>query len=90
MLTSTAVNRNAQMASYKVAYSIAQSCVKKPHKIDDKHILPVPQDMVSIMLDETRAVRLKAIPLSNDTVARHIHDISDDLEDELMEKLRDT
>lgn len=38
--------------------------------------------MVSVMLDETSAAKLKDIPLSNDTVARSIHNISDDLEDQ--------
>ncbi len=75
------------MASFKVAYSIAQC--KKPHKIAEQLILPVAIDIVSIMLDETRAAKLKAIPLSNDTVAQRIHDISDDLEDQLKENLRD-
>ncbi|XP_048048380.1 zinc finger BED domain-containing protein 5-like [Megalobrama amblycephala] len=76
------------MASFKVAYRIAQC--KKPHTIAEQLILPAAQDMVSVMLDETCAGKLKAIPLSNDTVARRIHNISDDLEDQLMEKLRDT
>lgn len=75
------------MASFKVAYSIAQC--KKPHKIAEQLILPIAIDIVSIMLDETRAAKLKAIPLSNDTVAQRIHDISDDLEDQLKENLRD-
>uniref|UniRef100_A0A8P4G627 DUF4371 domain-containing protein n=1 Tax=Dicentrarchus labrax TaxID=13489 RepID=A0A8P4G627_DICLA len=39
--------------------------------------------MVSIMLDETSAAKLKAVPLSNDTVARRICNISSDLEEQL-------
>nr|XP_055067936.1 zinc finger BED domain-containing protein 5-like [Misgurnus anguillicaudatus] len=88
MIKSAAFNRNAQMASFKVAHRIAQC--KKPHTIAEQLILPSAIDMVSIMLDETSAAKLKAIPLSNDTVARRIRDISDDLEDQLIEKLRDT
>lgn len=45
--------------------------------------------MVSIMLDETSAAKLKAIPLSNDTMARRIHDISYDLEEQLIDKIKD-
>ncbi len=69
MLKSTAVNINAQMASFKVAYRIAQC--KKPHTTAKQLILPTALDMVSIMLDETSAAKLKAIPLANDTVTRH-------------------
>ncbi|XP_062250231.1 zinc finger BED domain-containing protein 5-like [Platichthys flesus] len=41
------------------------------------------------MLDETSASKLKVIPLSNDTVARRICDISNDLEEQLTEKMKD-
>ncbi len=70
MVKAASVNSKAQMASYRVAYRIAQS--KKPHTIAEQLILPAALDMVSIMLDETSAAKLKAIPLSNDTVARRI------------------
>ncbi|KAI2649397.1 Zinc finger BED domain-containing protein 5 [Labeo rohita] len=88
MVKSTSVNKNAQMASFKVAYRIARC--KKPHTIAEQLILPATLDMVSVMLDETSAAKLKTIPLSNDTVAKRICDISNDLEDQLVEKLRDT
>ncbi len=78
MVKAASVNSKAQMASYRVAYRIAQS--KKPHTIAEQLILPAALDMVSIMLDETSAAKLKAIPV-NDTVARRICNISSDLED---------
>ena len=81
------VKNNALLASYKVAYRIAQC--KKPHTIAEDLILPAALDMVSTMLDEKSAEKLKAVPLSNDTVARRISDISDDLEEQLTEKLKD-
>lgn len=80
------VNSKALMASYKVTYRIAQC--KKPHKIAEELILPAALDMVSTMLDDTSAEKLKAVPLSNDTVARCICDISDDLEEQLTEKMK--
>ncbi|XP_051952836.1 zinc finger BED domain-containing protein 5-like [Xyrauchen texanus] len=46
--------------------------------------------MVTIMLDETSAAKLKAVPLSNDTVARRICNIARDLEEQLIEKLKDS
>ncbi|XP_041844388.1 protein FAM200A-like isoform X1 [Melanotaenia boesemani] len=45
--------------------------------------------MVSAMIDDNCAAKLRAIPLSNDTIARRICDISNDLEDQLIEKLQD-
>ncbi len=57
MVKAASVNSKAQMASYRVAYRIAQS--KKPHTIAEQLILPAALDMVSIMLDETSAAKLK-------------------------------
>lgn len=84
MVKATSVTCQAQMASYKVAYRIAQT--KKPHTIAEQPILPAAVDMVTIMMDEKSAAKLKTIPLSNDTIVRRISDISNDLEDQLIEK----
>lgn len=72
MVKAASVNSKAQMASCRVAYRIAQC--KIPHTIAEQLILPAALDMVSVMLDETSAAKLKAVPLSNDTVARRICD----------------
>ncbi|XP_030580905.1 zinc finger BED domain-containing protein 5-like [Archocentrus centrarchus] len=45
--------------------------------------------MVSVMLDDASAAKLKTIPLSNDTVARRIDDIANDLHEQLVDKLKD-
>lgn len=79
---------NAQLASYKVAYRVAQC--KKPHTIAEELILPSAIDMVSTMIDEATASKLKAIPLSNNTIARRINDMSKDIEEQLNDKLRDS
>ncbi len=78
---------NAQLASYKVAYRVAQC--KKPHTIAEELKLPSAIDMVSTMIDEATASKLKAIPLSNNTIARRIYDISKDIEEQLNDKIRD-
>lgn len=83
----TSVNQRALLASYKVAYQIAQC--KKPHTIAEELILPVALDMVSVMLDDASAAKIKTIPLSNDTVARRINDIANDLQEQLVDKLKD-
>ena len=84
---STSVNQQALLASYKVAYQIAQC--KKPYTIGEELILPAAVDMVSVMLDDASATKLKSIPLSNDTVARRINDIANDLQEQLIDKLKD-
>ncbi|XP_059366129.1 zinc finger BED domain-containing protein 5-like [Carassius carassius] len=78
---------NAQLASYKVAYRVAQC--KKPHTIAEELILPSAIDMVSTMIDEATASKLKAIPLSNNTISRRIYDMSKDIEEQLNDKIRD-
>jgi len=60
MVKAASVNSKAQMASFKVAYRIAQC--KKPHTIAEQLILPTALDMVSTMFDEASAAKLKAIP----------------------------
>lgn len=44
--------------------------------------------MVSVMLDDASASKIKTIPLSNDTVARRINDITDNLKEQLVDKLK--
>ena len=68
------VIKKALIASYKVTYRIFQC--KKPHRIAEELILPAALDVVSTMLDETSAAKLKAVPLSKDTAARLACDIS--------------
>ncbi|KAE8298233.1 Zinc finger MYM-type protein 6 [Larimichthys crocea] len=87
MVKATSSNSKALMASYRVAYRVAQC--KKPHTIAEQLILPAAVDMVSIMMDETSAAKLKTIPLSNDTVSRRIRDISTDIEAQLVEKIKE-
>ncbi|XP_040896345.1 zinc finger BED domain-containing protein 5 [Toxotes jaculatrix] len=82
------VPSNAQLVSYKVAYRVAQC--KKPHTIAEELILPSAIDMVSTMIDEATASKLKAVPLSNNTIARRIYDLSKDIEEQLHDKVRES
>ena len=54
-MNATSENQRALLASYKVAYQVAQS--KKPHTIAEELILPAALDMVSVMLDDALARR---------------------------------
>uniref|UniRef100_A0A667X2M9 HAT C-terminal dimerisation domain-containing protein n=1 Tax=Myripristis murdjan TaxID=586833 RepID=A0A667X2M9_9TELE len=53
-----------------------------------KLLLPATIDMVSTVIDEKSAEKLKRIPLSNNTVSRRIHDISENLEEQLVSRLK--
>ncbi|KAL4148669.1 hypothetical protein QTP88_002841 [Uroleucon formosanum] len=82
----TSVPSKALLASYKVAFRIAQC--KKPHTIAEELILPSAIDMVSTLIGESVANQLKNIPMSNNTISRRIQDISDNINDQLIDKLR--
>ncbi|KAI4809511.1 hypothetical protein KUCAC02_018387 [Chaenocephalus aceratus] len=45
--------------------------------------------MVSALIDEATAQKLKAIPLSDNIIARRIDDISEDMKEQLVEKVKD-
>jgi hypothetical protein len=76
----------ALLASYKVAYPVAKC--KKPHTIAEQLILPAAMDMVSIMLGEAAAKQLMNIPLSDTTINRRILDVAEDINDQLIDKLK--
>ena len=67
----------AQLASFKVAYRIAKC--KKPHTIAEELVLPAALDLVSTMIKESVAQKLKVVPLSNNIICRRIEKISDDI-----------
>ena len=67
----------AQLASFKVAYRIAKC--KIPHTIAEELVLPAALDIVSTMIGESVAQKLKVAPLSNNTICRRIEKISDDM-----------
>ena len=83
----TAANTQTLLASYKVAYRIART--KKPHTIAETLILPAAVDMVAVMFGEAEANKLHSIPLSDTTISRRICDMADDINTQLIEKVRD-
>jgi len=80
------VPSNALLASYQVSYRIAKC--KKPHTIGETLILPAAIDMAKIMFGESYAKQLQQIPLADNTVGRRIDDISEDICDQLVSRLR--
>lgn len=68
-----------------VAHRIAKC--KKPHTIAEELILPAAVDMVSVMIGESAAKEIKNIPLSNNTISRRIHDMAEDINEQIVGKL---
>ncbi|GFV15303.1 SCAN domain-containing protein 3 [Trichonephila clavipes] len=62
---------------------------KKPHTIAEELILPEAIELVKIMIGDNYAKELQSMSLSNDTVSRRIDDIAEDVEQQLLGKLRD-
>ncbi|XP_052002455.1 zinc finger BED domain-containing protein 5-like [Xyrauchen texanus] len=81
----TQITANALKASYEVAYLIAQS--KKPHSIGETLIKPAAVAMCRAMHGEKISSELMTVPLSNDMIARHIHDISKDIKSQLINRI---
>ena len=53
-----------------------------------KNLLPAALDLVSTIIGESAAQKLKAVPLPNNTISRRIDKISDDINDQLVAKMR--
>ena len=56
----------AQLAFFKVPYRIAKC--EKPHTIAEELVLPAAFDLASTMIGESFVQKLKALPLSNNTI----------------------
>ena len=74
-----------QLASFKVAYRIAKC--KKPHSVEEELVLAAALKLASTMIGESVAQKLKAVPLSNNTVCSGIDKILDDISDQLVAKM---
>lgn len=83
---SQTVNENATEASYIVSYKIAMAGAA--HTIAEKLIKPCAIEMVKCMYDEKAAKEVSKIPLSNDTVARRIRELSEFVKTELFSRLK--
>ncbi|KAL1268682.1 hypothetical protein QQF64_034045 [Cirrhinus molitorella] len=79
-------NEKAVTASYEVSRLIATS--GKPHTIGEDLILPAAKQMVSIMLGNNAVKQLNLISLSNNTVKRRIDDMSENVFQQLICRVR--
>jgi hypothetical protein len=81
-----AVSSKALLTSNPVTHRLTQN--KTPRTIAETVILHVAIDLVQTMFGEKCPQQLRNIPLSDNTVSRQIANISEDLEEQLIEKLR--
>lgn len=80
-------SEKALVASYKVAEVIARKM--QPHTAAETLILPACKEIVKSMFGEAAERKRSKVPLSNDTIARRIEDMSADIQKQVAEKLND-
>ena len=80
---------NVSANSLRVSYLVAQrvAACGQPHTIAESSILPAAMDMVKVLSGEKEAMKLKAIPLSNDTIQRRITDMSMDIKEQVVQRI---
>lgn len=86
LTASCSKQEEALRVSYHVAHRIDKA--KKPHTIAEELILPTAMDMVREVLNQSAAERLKTIPLSNDTIARRIEDMSGNIKEQTIARVQ--
>ena len=82
----TSANVAATRASYLVAHRIAKA--KKPFTIGEELILPAAKDICLELLGGKAADMVGKVPLSNNTVARRINNIAEDIEGQLLDRIK--
>ncbi|XP_047481252.1 zinc finger MYM-type protein 6-like [Penaeus chinensis] len=82
----TTTSEKALKASLAVSLLIAKA--KMPFSIAEELSLPAAGMMAEIMLDKKTADQLKAVPLSHQTVSRRVSEMSADIQDQVVNKLK--
>ncbi|XP_057355968.1 zinc finger MYM-type protein 6 isoform X3 [Manis pentadactyla] len=82
------VEKSLVKASYLVAFQIAVS--RKPFSIAEELIKPYLVEMCSEVLGSSAGDKMKTIPLSNNTIGHRIDELSADIEDQLIQKVRES
>lgn len=88
VITSTFLTNNKALleASLKVSYRVA--CLGEAHTICEKLVKPCAIDLCEIILGPNMSEKIKQVPLSNDTVKRRILMCSDNIENELIRRIK--
>ncbi|XP_062046909.1 zinc finger MYM-type protein 6 [Lepus europaeus] len=80
------VEKSLVKASYLIAFQIAAS--KKPLSIAEELIKPYLVEMCSEVLGSTAGDQMKTIPLTNSAIGHRMDELSADVEDQLIAKVR--
>lgn len=86
MIKSAKVSEKALEASYLVAEIVAKT--KTPHTIAETVIMPACTAIVNKMLGPQAAKEISKVPLSDCTIGRRINDMSVDIEDVVLGKIK--
>lgn len=78
--------KSGLVASYNIALLIAKSGL--PFTVGESLVIPAIKEAISTVMERDATPVIKAIPLSNDTVARRIREMSLDTEQQLCATLR--
>lgn len=62
----------------------------KAHTPGETLILPAAKDLCSVMLGEAAASKLDSVPLSDNTISRHILDMAQDVKEQVLESVRNS
>ncbi|KAF6112406.1 zinc finger MYM-type containing 6 [Phyllostomus discolor] len=82
------VEKSLVKASYLIAFQIAAS--KKPFSTAEELIKPYLVEMCSEVVSSSAGDKMKTIPLSNNTIGHRIDELSADIEDQLIQKVRES
>ena len=86
MRRATTVSEKALKVNYRVAELVAEA--KLPHTVAEKVILPACKIIFKEMLGPDAVEKVTKIPFSDNTIARWIEDMSVDIENNILEKVR--
>ena len=81
----TSVNEKALYASYLISLRIAKT--GKPHTLGETLVLPAIKDTVEVFFGDKSKKEIEAIPISNDTVTRRIDEMSQWVENQVIERV---
>ena len=82
----TTISEKALKVSSRVAEFIAKE--KQPHTLAEKVILPAYKIIIEEMIGPNAVKDVAKLPLSDNTIARRIEDMSVDIENNILEKVR--
>ena len=86
MRQATTISEKVVKVSYRVAELIAKE--KQPHTLAEKVILPACKIIIEEMIGPNAVKDAAKLPLSDNTIARRIEDMSVDIENNILEIVR--